>query len=149
MENKKSIVILMADDDKDDCRLTKKALEKSLLNDLRVVHDGEQLMDYLYNRGNYCDPIAAPKPSLILLDLNMPKKDGREALKEIKSNDSLKHIPIVILTTSQEEEDIYSSYNLGANAFITKPVTFPALVEKMQGVGKFWFDIVEIPVRKD
>jgi len=150
MENKRSVVILMADDDKDDCRSTKKALEKNfLVNELKFVHDGEQLMDYLYNQGIYSSPVEAPKPSLILLDLNMPKKDGREALKEIKSNNLLKHIPIVVLTTSQEEEDIYSSYNLGANAFITKPVTFSALVEKMLGVGTFWFDIVEIPATKE
>lgn len=149
-KDKKSIVIVMADDDKDDCWLAKKALEKNrLANDLHFVHDGEELMDYLKKRGNYSDPANSPRPGLILLDLNMPKKDGREALREIKADSDLKHIPIVILTTSKEEEDIYRSYELGANAFITKPVTFGTMVDVMQALGRFWFDIVELPLGKD
>jgi CheY-like chemotaxis protein len=142
-----TVTILMADDDEDDCMLAQEALAESrLANDLHFVRDGEELMDYLYRRGKYVDPKSSPRPGLILLDLNMPKKDGREALQEIKANLQLRHIPIVVLTTSKAEEDIYTSYNLGANSFITKPVTFAALVEVMKTIGKYWFEIVELPL---
>jgi CheY-like chemotaxis protein len=138
----------MADDDEDDCMLAHEALAESrLANDLHFVPDGEELMDYLYQRGKYVDPSSSPRPGLILLDLNMPKKDGREALQEIKSDPQLRHIPIVVLTTSKAEEDIYRSYDLGANSFITKPVTFSALVEVMKTIGKYWFEIVELPLK--
>ena len=142
-----SVTILMADDDEDDCMLAREALvESRLANDLHFVRDGEELMDYLYRRGRYVEPESSPRPGLILLDLNMPKKDGREALQEIKANVQLRHIPIVVLTTSKAEEDIYRSYDLGANSFITKPVTFAALVEVMKTIGKYWFEIVELPL---
>src|SRR5690606_8182427 len=118
------IVILMADDDADDRMLTRDALEESrVLNDLRFVEDGEELMEYLTRKGKYSDPETSPKPGLILLDLNMPKKDGREALKEIKSDPELRRIPIVVMTTSKAEEDVFRSYDFGASSFITKPVT--------------------------
>ncbi len=148
MKGRRTIVtILMADDDEDDCILAQEALAESrLANDLHFVQDGEELMDYLYRRGKYLDPKTSPRPGLILLDLNMPKKDGREALQEIKANLHLRHIPIVVLTTSKAEEDIYISYKLGANSFITKPVTFAALVEVMKTIGKYWFEIVELPL---
>ena len=140
---KKSVTILMADDDQDDCLLVSKAFEASrLANDLRFVADGEELMDYLHCRGAYA---AAPRPGLILLDLNMPRKDGREALKEIKADSGLREIPVVVLTTSKDEEDILRSYNLGANSYITKPVTFEGLVDVMKSLGKYWFEIVELP----
>jgi CheY-like chemotaxis protein len=143
-----TVTILMADDDDDDCMLAREALAESrLANELYLVRDGEELMDYLYGRGKYSDPKLAPRPGLILLDLNMPKKDGREALGEIKSNPQLKHIPIVVLTTSKAEEDIYRSYELGANSYITKPVTFASLVEVMRTIGKYWFEIVELPLQ--
>ena len=143
-----SVTILMADDDEDDCMLAREALvESRLANDLHFVRDGEELMDYLYRRGRYVEPESSPRPGLILLDLNMPKKDGREALQEIKANVQLRHIPIVVLTTSKAEEDIYRSYDLGANSFITKPVTFAALVEVMKTIGKYWFEIVELPLQ--
>ncbi len=143
---KKSITILMADDDQDDCLLVSKAFEASrLANDLRFVADGEELMDYLYCRGAYADAQAAARPGLILLDLNMPRKDGREALKEIKNDAGLREIPIVVLTTSKAEEDILRSYDLGANSYITKPVTFEGLVDVMKSLGKYWFEIVELP----
>jgi CheY-like chemotaxis protein len=139
------IVILMADDDADDRVLTKDALEESrVVNDLRFVEDGEALMDYLKRRGNFSDPESAPRPSLILLDLNMPKKDGREALKEIKADPDLRRIPIVVMTTSQAEEDIFRSYDLGASSFITKPVTFDRLVELMKTMGQYWVEFVEL-----
>ncbi len=141
-----SISILMADDDEDDCMLASEALtETRLQHELHFVKDGEELMDYLYQRGKYANPNNAPPPGLILLDLNMPKKDGREALREIKTNPTFRHIPIVILTTSKAEEDIQLSYYLGANSFIIKPVTFASLVEVMKTIGKYWFDIVELP----
>jgi len=136
-------MILMADDDADDRILTKEALEESrVLNDLRFVEDGEELMDYLKKRGKYAD---APRPGLILLDLNMPRKDGREALKEIKADPELRRIPVVVMTTSKAEEDIYRSYDLGASSFITKPVTFDRLVELMKALGRYWVEFVELP----
>jgi CheY-like chemotaxis protein len=137
----------MADDDEDDCMLAREALAESCLaNDLHIVRDGEELMDYLYQRGRYADPKSSPRPGLILLDLNMPKKDGREALKEIKNDPELRQIPVVVLTTSKAEEDIYRTYDLGANSFIIKPMTFAALVEVMRTIGKYWFEIVELPL---
>ncbi len=143
---KRPVVILIADDDPEDRMLAKDALEENKLsNDLQFVEDGEELIDYLYNKGHYKDKNRYPKPGLILLDLNMPRKDGREALKEIKRDESLRLIPIVILTTSKAEEDIIRSYNLGVNSFITKPVTFDALVEIMKTLSKYWFEIVELP----
>lgn len=140
------IVILMADDDDDDYLLTKKALEESkLLNTLVRVEDGEQLLDYLNARGEYKD--TAVRPGVILLDLNMPRKDGREALKEIKSDPRFSDIPVVIFTTSKAEEDVYRSYQLGSNSFITKPVTFENLIKVMKALGTYWFEIVELPVK--
>lgn len=126
--------------------LAKDALEENKLsNDLHFVEDGEQLIEYLNNKGKFTEKNKYPRPGLILLDLNMPKKDGREALKEIKRDENLRLIPIVILTTSKAEEDIIRSYNLGVNSFITKPVTFDALVEIMKTLSKYWFEIVELP----
>jgi CheY-like chemotaxis protein len=136
----------MADDDADDRMLAKEALEESrVLNDLRFVEDGEALMDYLRHRGKYTDEDASPRPGLILLDLNMPKKDGREALEEIKNEPELRRIPIVVMTTSQAEEDIFRSYDLGASSFITKPVTFDRLVELMKTLGNYWVEFVQLP----
>lgn len=142
----KKISILMADDDEDDCMLANEALtESNLQHQLDIVKDGEELMDYLYQRGKYANPNNLPLPGLILLDLNMPKKDGREALREIKTNPTFKHIPVVILTTSKAQEDIQLCYDLGANSFIIKPVTFASLVKVMETIGQYWFDIVELP----
>ena len=142
----RSITILLADDDADDRLMAADALEESrLANDLRFVEDGEELMDYLNRRGKYAESDAAPRPGLILLDLNMPRKDGREALKEIKADPDLRTIPVVVLTTSQAEEDIYRTYDLGVNSFITKPVNFESLVSVMHALSKYWFEIVELP----
>jgi CheY-like chemotaxis protein len=141
-----SVVILMADDDPDDRLLCKEAMEEGrLLNELRFVEDGVELMDYLLGQGIYAEPESAPRPGLILLDLNMPKMDGREALAAIKSHPDLRRIPVVIMTTSQAEEDITRSYDLGANSFITKPVTFDRLVQLMKTLKNYWIDIVELP----
>ena len=140
------ITILLADDDEEDRMLTADALEESrVVNDLRFVEDGDELLDYLYHRGKYSDPSTAPAPGLILLDLNMPRKDGREALREIKADPDLRRIPIVVLTTSKAEEDIYRTYDLGANSFVTKPVSFEGLVNVMRDIGRYWIEIVELP----
>ncbi len=140
------VVILMADDDADDRLLCQQALAESrVLNDLRFVEDGEQLLDYLYQRNAFADPASSPRPGLILLDLNMPRMDGREALRIIKADPALRKIPVVIMTTSQAEEDIDRSYDYGANSFVTKPVTFERLVELMQTMGRYWVEFVEIP----
>jgi CheY-like chemotaxis protein len=140
------IVILLADDDEEDRMLAADALEESrVVNDLRFVEDGDELLDYLYRRGRYSEPDAAPSPGLILLDLNMPRKDGREALREIKADPDLRRIPIIVLTTSKAEEDIYRTYDLGANSFITKPVSFDGLVGVMRDIGRYWIEIVELP----
>lgn len=145
----KPITILMADDDEDDFLLAKRALKQSkLLNDLIRVEDGEELMDYLMARGDYANK-PTPRPGVILLDLNMPRKDGREALKEIKSHPDLRDIPVVVFTTSKAEEDVYRSYQLGVNSFITKPVTFESLITTMGALGKYWFEIVELPHTND
>jgi CheY-like chemotaxis protein len=145
--NNKKISILIADDDPDDRLMIKEALEnKRLANPLQFVEDGQEVMDYLYNRGKFCSTSGNPLPGLIFLDLNMPKKDGREVLQEIKANPDFCRIPIVVLTTSKAEEDILRSYNLGANSFISKPVTFNGLVEALGVVTKYWIEIVELPV---
>lgn len=146
MEPKKPVTILMADDDADDRDFARTAMEEGrLANELRFVEDGEELLDYLYRRGRFADPKDSPRPGLILLDLNMPRKDGREALREIKGDPSLRQIPVVVLTTSKAEEDILRSYDLGANCFVTKPVTFEGLVEVVKVLDKHWFQIVELP----
>jgi CheY-like chemotaxis protein len=147
---RKPIVILLADDDEEDRMLACDALAESRLsNDITCVTDGEDLMDYLKRRGKYALPVEAPRPGLILLDLNMPKKDGREALREIKSDPELRQISVVVLTTSKAEEDIYSSYDSGASSFISKPVTFEGLVDVMKGLGRYWFEIVDLPRQHD
>ena len=140
------ITILLADDDPDDRMLARDALDESrLANDLHEVTDGEELLEYLRRQGKYADPASAPRPGLILLDLNMPRKDGREALREIKADPELRSIPVVVLTTSQAEEDIYRTYDLGVSSFITKPVSFEGLVAVMKALGRYWFEIVELP----
>lgn len=145
MPDKRAITILMADDDADDRLMTREAFEAShLKNELRFVENGVELLDYLYRRGPYADPASSPRPSIILLDLNMPKKDGREVLEEIKSDPDLRNIRIIVLTTSKAEEDIYRTYNLGAASYITKPVTFESLVDVVKTLGKYWLEIVEL-----
>ena len=142
----KIITILLADDDPDDRKLTLDAFaENRLANVLHCVEDGEELMDYLNRRGKFENLRGEPLPGLILLDLNMPRKDGREALKEIKANPEFRRIPIVVLTTSKAEEDIVRTYDLGVNSYVTKPVTFKSLVELIKVLGRYWFEVVELP----
>jgi CheY-like chemotaxis protein len=145
--HKVPITILICDDDEEDRMLTKTALEQAhVSNALRFVEDGEQLLDYLYQRGAYAGETGqAPRPGLILLDLNMPKMSGREALKVIKEDETLRDIPVVVLSTSRLDEDIIRSYQLGVNSFISKPVTFSGLVEAMNVLGRYWLSIVELP----
>jgi len=141
------VTILMADDDQDDREMTAEAFKECrLFNPLRFAVDGEELMDYLKRRNGFDDDVAFPMPGLILLDLNMPRKDGREALREIKEDPALCEIPVVVLTTSKAEEDVAMSYRDGANSFITKPVSFGALLEVVQTLGKYWLQIVDLPV---
>ncbi len=148
--NKNNIIILMADDDADDRLLAQDAFEENRLgNELRFVEDGEELLDYLYRRGKYVDPESSPRPGIILLDLNMPRLDGREALKEIKADPDLHSIPIIVLTTSSAEEDITRTYDLGVNSFITKPVTFEGLVDVIKKTGWYWLEIVELPKQEN
>jgi two-component system, response regulator len=141
-----ALTILMADDDPDDRLLARRALEKQgMAEALRTVADGEELMDYLRRRGVYADPALSPRPSLVLLDLNMPRKDGREALAEMKGDPGLRQIPVVVLTTSRSEEEIFRSYDLGANSFVTKPVTFDGLVAVLRTLGLYWLRTVSLP----
>jgi CheY-like chemotaxis protein len=137
--------ILCAEDDADYRLLTRRAVKASRLeNDLRFVEDGEELLDYLHRRGKYADPDSAPRPGLILLDLNLPKKDGREVLEAIKQDPDLRRIPVVILTTSNAQEDVLRTYSLGASSYIRKPVNMTGLVDIMSTLGHYWFRIVEL-----
>lgn len=146
----KPITILMADDDPDDRELTREAfVESRLANDLRFVENGEELLDYLYRRGKYSDPASSPWPSVILLDLNMPKKDGREALQEIRGEPRFRGIRVVVMTTSKAEEDVVRSYDLSAASYITKPVTFDRMVEVVRALGQYWLEIVELAPNGD
>jgi two-component system response regulator len=145
-ESGRAITILLADDDEDDRLMTRDALRDARLhNDLRFCIDGVDLMDYLHRRGRHANPTDSPRPGLILLDLNMPRMDGREALQAIKQDSDLRSIPVVVLTTSKAEEDIVRTYDLGVNSFITKPVTFLGLVEVMKVFSRYWLEIVDLP----
>ncbi|MBM9502359.1 response regulator [Leptospira sp. 201903071] len=142
-----SIHILVAEDDPDDRLLmTEGFRENNLANPLHFVKDGEELFDFLKNQGEYSDIRKYPRPGFILLDLNMPKMDGREVLKSIKSIPEFKKIPVIVLTTSREEEDMLQTYDLGANSFIRKPVDFNAFMETIRTLGEYWLEIVELPI---
>ncbi|TAL06755.1 MAG: response regulator [Verrucomicrobia bacterium] len=139
-------VILLADDDADDRLLVKDALrDGAFAGQIHSVEDGEELMDYLEHRGKFSDARLHPLPSLILLDLNMPRKSGREALREIKSDTRLRHIPVIVFTTSRADSDIAATYDLGANSFVTKPTAYQALVSVMETLQKYWLDLVQLP----
>jgi CheY-like chemotaxis protein len=144
--NGRPITILVADDDPDDRLMIKEALEEArLANGIEFVEDGVELMDYLHRRGNHADRSGPTVPGLLLLDLNMPRKDGREALEEIRADSNLKRLPVIVLTTSAAEEDIFRTYDLGANSFITKPVSFTDFVRTMEAVTDYWLQIVSLP----
>lgn len=145
-DSPRPIVILLADDDADDREMTSKALQTNeLASELFMVEDGEQLLDYLHHRGAFAPPARSPTPGLILLDLNMPKMDGREALAAIKADPTLRRIPVVVMTTSQAEQDISRTYDLGSNSYITKPITLAGLIEVTKVLGQYWFQIVKLP----
>ena len=142
----RNLPILLAEDDPDDQAFAREALVAArLVNRMYLVEDGEELLSYLRRNGDYSDPASSPRPGLILLDLNMPRKGGLEALQEIKSDPALRTIPVVVLTTSGVDEDIARSYELGVNSFIRKPVTFEGLVEAIRSLGRYWFQLVELP----
>ena len=140
------VKVLLADDDPEDRQLTQNAfIENRLVNELDCVEDGEELMEYLHRRGRYSKLQNVPLPQLILLDLKMPRKDGCEALKEIRADPNLRRIPVVILTTSAAEGDIQLSYDLGANSYVTKPATFESLMELVKIINHYWFEVVKVP----
>jgi CheY-like chemotaxis protein len=149
-----NFTILMADDDADDCLLAQDALrEAGLPHGLQIVRDGQQLLDYLRQQGEYrgdapSSPVAhaAPRPDLILLDLKMPRMDGREALSELKADPRLRSIPIVVLTTSTARDDISYCYRMGVNSYLTKPSTYRGLVDLLATICKYWFELAELPV---
>ncbi len=146
IKQSKVIHILMAEDDSDDRLLVTEAFEeKHVANSLAFVEDGEDLLDYLNQREKYKDSKKFPRPDIILLDLNMPRMDGREALKVIKADPKLRGIPVIVLTTSQAEQDVLMSYDLGASSFITKPVTFEGLAEVLGALDQYWVQIVKLP----
>jgi len=143
---KESVVILLVEDDEDDIRLTERAFKKGrLLNRLCVVRDGEEAMEFLEHRGRYADAEQAPEPGIILLDLNMPRMGGREVLRKIKESPCLRHIPVVVLTTSDQKNDVQECYENGANSFITKPVEFNNFLEAVVTLSKYWLDIAKLP----
>ena len=144
----KPAVILLAEDDPGDQELTRRALEQSRIrNDLHIVEDGEEALDYLLRRGKYEDPASSPKPDLMLLDLNMPKMDGKQLLQQMRADPGLRRIPVVALTTSKQESDIIRTYDLGANSYIVKPVDMDQFVNAIKVLKDYWFQIVVLPPR--
>jgi CheY-like chemotaxis protein len=139
-------IVLLIEDDPGDQELTRRALAEGVVKvDLHIVQDGEQAIDYLKGRGEFTAAGAAPRPDLILLDLNMPKVDGREVLRQVKTESNLRDIPVIVLTTSQQETDIVRSYDLGCNSFITKPVDLESFVHAIRELGRYWFELVTLP----
>jgi CheY-like chemotaxis protein len=150
MKTIKPVVILMAEDDPDDQLLTREAMSGAHLNNkIQFVRDGQELLDYLHHRSDFADHERFPRPGIILLDLNMPRMDGREALALIKAEPELRTIPVVVLTTSKAEEDVVRTYELGVSGYITKPVTFYNLIGIMETIGRYWFEVVELPPDHD
>jgi len=143
-------LILMAEDDADDRLLVQDAFAEGGAHDkVKFVADGEELVDYLLRRGKYEKAVTSPRPDLILLDLNMPRKDGREALKEIRAHRELRRVPVVVFTTSRADTDIEKVYELGANSFVTKPAGFDALVDLVTKLRGYWFGTVELPTLRN
>ena len=146
----KPAIILLAEDDRGDQELTRRALaEGKIRNDLRIVEDGEEALAYLFRRGKYKDPATSPKPDLLLLDLNLPRVDGREVLERIRADSKMRRMAVVVLTTSRQEEDILRSYELGCNSFITKPVGMDQFIRVIQALEEYWFQIVVLPPKTE
>jgi CheY-like chemotaxis protein len=143
--NSRPAVILLAEDDPGDQELTRRALEEGKIrNELHIVKDGEEALDYLFRRGKYVNPTTSPRPDLLLLDLNLPKIDGHQVLQCLRADESLRRLAIVILTTSQHEEDIIHTYDLGANSYITKPMELRQFTQVIQELEAYWFQIVAL-----
>jgi CheY-like chemotaxis protein len=144
--NGRPAIILLAEDDPGDQELTRRALEEgAMCNELHIVTDGEAALDYLFRRGKYQNPATSPRPDLLLLDLNMPKVDGRQVLKRVRADTDLRRLAVVVLTTSQHEEDIIRTYDLGANSYITKPLELRQFMQVIQALETYWFQIVVLP----
>ncbi len=145
-KNHKPAVILLVEDDPGDQELTRRALRHDTLNvDLRIVNDGEQALDYLFRRGEFASVESSPTPDLVLLDLNMPRKNGREVLAELRQDSRVSRIPVVVLTTSEQEADILRSYDLGCNSYIQKPVEIDQFIASVRKLGSYWFEVVTLP----
>ena len=146
----KPAVILLAEDDRGGQELTRRALEAGkICNELRIVEDGEEALAYLFRRGKYKDPASSPRPDLLLLDLNLPRVDGREVLERVRADSKLRRMAVVVLTTSRQEEDILRSYELGCNSFITKPVAMDQFIQLIQALEEYWFQIVVLPPKTE
>jgi CheY-like chemotaxis protein len=146
----KPAIILLVEDNRGDQELTRRAMgEGKIRNELRIVEDGEEALAYLFRRGKYKDPTTSPRPDLLLLDLNLPRVDGREVLEQIRANSKLRRMAVVVLTTSQQEEDVLRSYELGCNSFITKPVDMNQFIQVIQALEKYWFQIVVLPPKTE
>lgn len=144
--NGKPVIILLAEDDPGDQELTRRALaEGTMRHELHIVRDGEEALDYLWRRGTYQNPTTSPRPDLVLLDLNMPKVDGRQVLERIRADATLRRLAVVVLTTSQREEDILRIYDLGANSYITKPADLQRFMQVIQALETYWFRTVVLP----
>lgn len=146
MTTPRIINVLLVEDDPGDVLMTREAFDEYLHNRLDVVTDGEEALTYLRRQGPYTD---APRPDLILLDLNLPRYDGREVLREVKDDPDLRHIPVIVLTTSQAEEDVLRSYQLHANAYVTKPVDFDGFIEAIKQIDHFFVSVVQLPGGRD
>ena len=139
-------IVLLVEDDPGDQELTRRALEEDVvLTDLRIVNDGQEAMEYLERRGRYHDPDSSPRPDLILLDLNMPRLDGKRVLERIRDNPDLSRIPVIVLTTSGAEEDVVRGYDLGCKSFIQKPVEIDKFIMTIRGLHHYWFELVTLP----
>ena len=150
MKKAKPAIILLVEDNRGDQELTRRAMgEGKIRNELRIVEDGEEALAYLFRRGKYKDPTTSPRPDLLLLDLNLPRVDGREVLEQIRANSKLRRMAVVVLTTSQQEEDVLRSYELGCNSFITKPVDMNQFIQVIQALEKYWFQIVVLPPKTE
>ena len=146
----KPAIILLAEDDRGDQELTRRALEEGKIrNDLRIVEDGEEALAYLFRRGKYKDPATSPRPDLLLLDLNLPRVDGRQVLERVRADSKLRRMAVVVLTTSRQDEDILRSYELGCNSFITKPVGMEQFIRVIQALEEYWFQIVVLPPKTE
>jgi len=150
MKKAKPSIILLVEDDRGSQELTRRALDEGKIrNDLRIVEDGEEALAYLFRRGKYKDPATSPRPDLLLLDLNLPRVDGREVLEQIRADSKLRRMAVVVLTTSRQEEDILRSYELGCNSFITKPVDINQFIRVIQALERYWFQIVVLPPKTE